>query len=145
MQSTPLVRLLSAALAPLEQEARPCPSLLEAFAALPDPRRGQGRRYPLPFLLSALVVALLCNCNTLEAVGQWCAEHRPLLAEWFPGQRFHTPTGSLYRRLLPRLAVTHLEAALVLWVRTSLTADPHEALALGRLATIALTHTCHAR
>ena len=84
----------------------------------------------MPFLLGALVVALLCTCNTLEAVGQWCAEHQLLLAQWFPGHRFHTPTGSLYRRLLPRLSVTHLEAALALWVRTSLTAEAHEALAL---------------
>jgi hypothetical protein len=49
----------------------------------------------LPFLLCARVLALLCNCDTLAAVGQWCAEHRALLAAHFPAQRFHTPTGSL--------------------------------------------------
>jgi predicted transposase YbfD/YdcC len=83
----------------------------------------------LPFLLSALVLAVLCNCDTLEAVGQWCAEHHALLAAHFPDQRFHTPTGSLYRRLLPRLSVAHLEAALATWVSGSLQAKADEALA----------------
>jgi predicted transposase YbfD/YdcC len=108
----------------------PVPPLVVALERIPDPRRRQGRRSPLPFLLSALVLALLCNCDTLEAVGQWCAEHRALLAAHFPGQRFHTPTGSLYRRLLPRLSVAHVEAALAAWVQGSLTAEPDDALAL---------------
>jgi predicted transposase YbfD/YdcC len=130
MQSTALVDLIMAAAVKREEEAHPAPALIAAFAGVPDPRRRQGRRYPLPFLLGTLVLALLCNCNTLEAVGQWCAEHRALLAAQFPDQRFHTPTGSLYRRLLPRLSVTHLEAALASWVRGSLEAAPDDALAL---------------
>ena len=92
MQSTVLLDLIGAALAEVEEGMTPVPSLVEAFARLPDPRRRQGRRYPLPFLLGALVLALLRNCDTLEAVGQWCAEHRALLAAHFPAQRFHTPT-----------------------------------------------------
>lgn len=130
MQSTALVDLLAAAVAETEEGGGPTPALLEAFAGVPDPRRRQGRRYPLPFLLGVLVLALLCNCDTLEAVGQWCAAHRALLAAHFPDQRFHTPTGSLYRRLLPRLSVAHLEAALGAWVRGSLDAAAGDALAL---------------
>ena len=130
MQSTAILDLIIATLAGAEEEARPAPALSEVFAGVPDPRRRQGRRYPLPFLLGALVLALLCNCDTLEAVGQWCAEHRALLAAHFPAQRFHTPTGALYRRLLPRLSVAHLEAALAVWVRGSLAAEADEAVAL---------------
>ncbi len=130
MQSTALVELLAAAVAQREGAAAPAPALIEAFVSVPVPRRRQGQRYPLPFLLGALVLALLCNCDTLEAVGQWCAEHRALLATQFPAQRFHTPTGSLYRRLLPRLSVAHLEAALAAWVRGSLEAAADDALAL---------------
>jgi predicted transposase YbfD/YdcC len=129
MQSTAIVDLLVAAVATRGEETSPTPALIAAFADVPDPRRRQGRRYPLPFLLGALVLALLCNCDTLEAVGQWCWEHRTLLAAHFPDQRFHTPTGSLYRRLLPRLSVAHLEAALATWVHGSLHAPADEALA----------------
>ena len=95
MQSTVILDLIGAAVAEVAEGTTPVPPLVEAFACIPDPRRRQGRRYPLPFLLGALVLALLCNCDTLEAVGQWCAEHRDLLATHFPAQRFHTPSGAL--------------------------------------------------
>ena len=49
-------------------------TLQGVFAAVPDPRDRRGRRYDLPFLLTCLVAALLCDCNRLGAVGQWCAE-----------------------------------------------------------------------
>jgi predicted transposase YbfD/YdcC len=130
MQSTALLDLIVDALTEAEEETVPVPPLAAAFARIPDPRRRQGRRYPLPFSLCALILAVLCDCDTLEAVGQWCAEHRELLAVHFPDQRFHTPTGSLYRRLLPRLSVVHVEAALTLWVRGSLVAQADDAVAL---------------
>jgi hypothetical protein len=53
------------------------PSLYEVFAILPDPRGKQGQRYELAFLLTCLVAALLCNCNSTLAVGQWCQDHQP--------------------------------------------------------------------
>ena len=83
MQSTAIVDLINHTLAGAE-EARPSPALIAAFTSVPDPRRRRGRRYPLPFLLGALVLALLCNCDSLEAVGQWCAEQREVLAAHFP-------------------------------------------------------------
>src|SRR5579875_1525317 len=130
MQSTGIVALVTAALRGMEEGAAPVPPLIAAVAQVPDPRRRQGRRYPLPFLLGALILAVLCNCNTLEAVGQWCAEQHPLLAAHFPAQRFHTPTGALYRRLLPRRSVVHLEAALAAWVGASVHTDADAAVAL---------------
>jgi len=99
------------------------------FAAVPDPRGRQGRRYDLPFLLTCLVAALLCNCNSLAAIGQWCHEHRALLARQFPHQRFHTPTGALFRWLLPRLSVAELEWAVAAWVRATRPVRDREPLA----------------
>src|SRR5437660_3082423 len=55
-------------------------SLYKAFAAVPDPRSRHGLRYDLPYLLTCLAAALLCNCNSTEAVGQWCQDHRLRLA-----------------------------------------------------------------
>src|SRR5947209_17443808 len=77
-------------------------SLQGLFTAVPDPRSRHGQRYALSFLLTCLVAALVCNCNSLDAVGQWCREHRVLLAEVCGPRRHLTPTGSLYRKLLPR-------------------------------------------
>jgi predicted transposase YbfD/YdcC len=43
-------------------------SLTELFEAVPDPRGVHGLRYDLPFLLTCLIAALLCNCDGTEAV-----------------------------------------------------------------------------
>src|SRR5713101_5883252 len=97
----------------------PLLSLYEAFGALPDPRSRHGRRYDLPYLLTCLVAGLLCNCNSTEAIGQWCRDQEPLLRRLFGPRDFYTPTGSLYRRLLPRLSVGHLELVLAAWISAS--------------------------
>ena len=105
-------------------------SLYEAFAAVPDPRSRHGQRYDLPYLLTCLVAALLCNCNSLEAVGQWCHDQPLLLRRLFGPRDFYTPTGSLYRRLLPRLSVGHIELVLAAWVQASRPEQDEEAVAL---------------
>jgi predicted transposase YbfD/YdcC len=81
-------------------------------------------------LLTCLVAAFLCGCDSLEAVGQRCRDHRALLARRFGPRRHLTPTGSLYRRLLPRLSVAHREAAVAAWVRHTRPVRDREPLAL---------------
>jgi predicted transposase YbfD/YdcC len=103
-------------------------TLPAAFAAIPDPRKRRGQRYDLPFLLTCLAAALLCDCNSLEAVGRWTHDQQAVLRRCFPHQRFHTPTGSLYRRLLPRLSVAHVERALASWVQQTRPQRDREAL-----------------
>src|SRR5689334_5510526 len=103
--------------------------LQAVFAVVPDPRARRGRRYDLPFLLTCLVAALRCNCATLAAVGQWCVEQRALLRRRSPHYRFLTPTGALFRWLLPRLPVAGLEWGLAAWVRHTRPAAEQEPLA----------------
>jgi len=43
-------------------------ALPAALATVPDPQKRRGRRYDVPFSLLCLVAALLCDCNSLEAV-----------------------------------------------------------------------------
>ncbi len=88
-------------------------SLQGLFTAVPDPRSRHGQRYPLAFLLTCLVAALLCTCNSLAATGQWCRLRQEVLARVFGQRRHLTPTGALYRWLLPLLAAEHVEAVLV--------------------------------
>jgi len=105
-------------------------SLLDVFASMPDPRSRHGRRYDLPFLLTCLATAFLCGCDSMDAVGQWCREHRSLLRQRF-GPRTHlTPSGSLYRRLLPRLSADHFEWALASWILHTRPARDQEPVAL---------------
>jgi predicted transposase YbfD/YdcC len=104
-------------------------TLPAALATVPDPRKRRGQRYDLPFLLLCLVAALLCDCNSLEAVGRWTRDHRTVLARVGGPRRHLSPTGALYRRLLPRLSVAHVERALAGWVQQTRPQRDREPLA----------------
>ena len=108
----------------------PLSSLAQLLEAVPDPRGRHGLRYDLPFLLCCLIAALLCNCNSSEAVAQWCREHQALLRQIFGPRLFLTPSGSLYRWLLPRLCADSFERVLAAWVQSTLVAQADEAIAL---------------
>jgi predicted transposase YbfD/YdcC len=105
-------------------------SLLDVFASIPDPRSHHGKRYDLPYLLTCLATAFLCGCDSMDAVGQWCREHRTLLRQLFGPRKHLTPSGSLYRRLLPRLSADHFEWALASWVLHTRPFQDQEPIAL---------------
>lgn len=102
----------------------------EIWEAVPDPRKRHGLRYELAFLLTCLVAALMCNCNSTEAVAQWCREHEALLRQVFGPRLFLTPSGSLYRWLLPQLDVQALEEVIGRWVQATLQAATDDPIAL---------------
>ncbi len=145
MQDTPVPSFFAALSAPeraaLFTDAR-LRTLQAAFAAIPDPRQRRGQRYDLPFLLTCLVAAMLCDCNSLEAVGRWTRDQRAVLARVCGPRRHLTPTGSLYRRLLPRLSVAHVERVLAAWVQQTRPRRDREPLALdGKVVRGARTDT----
>jgi DDE_Tnp_1-associated len=122
---------------PLNEEERK--GLLEKAArlrvydildAVADPRKRHGFRYELAFLLTCLLAALLCNCNSTQAVAQWCREHVQLLRQVFGARLFLTPSGSLYRKLLPRLHAQAVEEVLGRWIQARLHAAADEPMAL---------------
>jgi predicted transposase YbfD/YdcC len=81
-------------------------------------------------LLTCLVAAMLCNCDGTEAVAQWCRDHLTLLGRVFGPRLFLTPSGSLYRRVLPQLDACAIERVLGSWVQATATAGASEPLAL---------------
>lgn len=105
-------------------------SLASIFEAVPDPRKAHGLRSDLPFLLTCWVAALLCHCDSSEAVAQWCRDQHPLLREVFDPCPFLTPSGSPYRWLLPCLDAVALERVLGTWVQATTSAPADEPLAL---------------
>jgi len=51
------------------------PSLLEALAAVPDPRKARGKRYRLATLLTLSVCAMLSGARSLYAIAPWGWDH----------------------------------------------------------------------
>ena len=127
----------SRVLSPLKEEERErllnqahLHSLVEMLEAIPDPRGKHGLRYDLPFLLTCLIAALLCNCNSTEAASQWCNEHEEFLREIFGPRLFLTPSGSLYRWWLPQIDIQCFEQVLSTWVRATSQASATDPLAV---------------
>ncbi len=91
-------------------------SLLGRLRAVPDPRRRQGRRYPLPALLGMLVLAALHGETSLRGMWLWAAVRWPQL--WAP-LGFWTPQRpprlTTVWKLLARLDHAALERVLGAW------------------------------
>jgi hypothetical protein len=67
-----------------------------ALSAMPEPRRRQVIRYPLPAVVTIALMAMVCGCDDAEAMELWgesnaewltgellrCAQERSLLDRW---------------------------------------------------------------
>jgi len=87
-------------------------ALHACFATLPDPRRAQGRRFPLAALLTLAVAAILANHLSVLAIAEWgaaqCDDIRRALG--FSGDTM--PYQTTLHRLFARLDA-HLFAAML--------------------------------
>lgn len=85
-------------------------SLYARLAQLRDRRRRQGTRYPLAFVLLAMVVAKLAGADKPQQIAEWVAERAELFATTFELKRPAMPHHNTYRRVLARAVVpTELE------------------------------------
>lgn len=90
--------------------------LTEVFAGVPDPRRAQGKRHPLPGVLALASVAIMCGCRSLYAIAQWGRDHGPEMAEALGlNPKHRTPAVSTLHELFKRLNAGAFEAALRRW------------------------------
>ena len=90
------------------------PPLVDAFAAIPDPRARQGRRFTLAALLTLALSAMLANHLSPLAIAQWGAEQDTASKRAMGFAKRVTPHQStvarLFRRLDPALLSTALTA-----------------------------------
>ena len=63
-------------------------------------------------------------------MSQWCREHIDLLQDLFGSRLFLTPSGSLYRWLLPQISAEAVEQVFSTWVRATSLASPTDPLAV---------------
>jgi predicted transposase YbfD/YdcC len=84
--------------------------LLQALAAVPDPRKRRGRRYSLQSILLIAISAVLAGARSYAAIGDWAAITRPAVGVC--GQPPHTAT---IRRVLMAIDPVAVERALTVW------------------------------
>jgi hypothetical protein len=94
-------------------------SLPNFFADIPDPRRAQGRRHPLPSVLAIAAGATLCGMRGYLAISDWAKSLSQKARERFgcryQNKRYIVPSLSIIRDVLIRLDPVHLDRALQKW------------------------------
>lgn len=104
------------------------PTLVDALAHVPDPRRVQGRRHSLQVMLAVAIVAVLCGARSLAAIIRWAQEADPLLLVTLgvPPVPLHgshrLPVATTLGRALDRVDGDALDDALGSWLE-ALTQD----------------------
>ena len=91
------------------------PSLLAVFREVPDPRGGQGRRHPLPAILTLAVLAMLCGARSLYAIFQWGRTLSPDTVRALGFTRDRTPTVSTIHLVFKALDVATFERLVGQW------------------------------
>jgi len=87
-------------------------SLYAAFQDMPDPRRGQGKRYELALVLCLLVLAKLAGQKTLSGATEWIRHRGVVLAKQFGVSRTTMPCQMTYCKILARLDAKRLDEIL---------------------------------
>ena len=89
------------------------------FANIPDPRRPQGRRHPLPIVLAIAAGATLCGMRGYKAISDWAKSLGPKARERFGCRREHgrrvVPSEYVIRDVLVRVDPVALDRALQRW------------------------------
>src|SRR3954469_17121815 len=84
--------------------------LLQALAAVPDPRRRRGRRYSLQSVLLIAVSAVLAGARSYAAIADWAVLARPAV-----GICGRPPSGATIRRVLMAVDPVAVQAAVTRW------------------------------
>jgi len=94
-------------------------SLPDFFAAIPDPRRAQGKRHPLASVLAIATAAILCGMRGYKAIAGWAEDLKPRARERFRCRRekgiYRVPSESIIRDVLIRVDPSALDAACQQW------------------------------
>lgn len=85
--------------------------LLEALREVPDPRRAEGKRYPLAPLLLFTVLALLAGARSYRGIITFLEQRRLVLNSLFGADLKRAPSLNTLRTLLHGLDTAALEAA----------------------------------
>lgn len=98
-------------------------SLPECFADMPDPRRAQGRRHPLPTVLAIAAAATLCGMRGYKAISLWAQDLSQQARARFRcryrnrNRRYEVPSRTVIREVLVRVDPDALNSALQRWNR----------------------------
>jgi hypothetical protein len=86
------------------------------LAALPDPRRRQGQRYPLRTVVVTALMAMVCGCDDAEAMQAWAEANEAWLATMLE-MPHGAPSQDVFLAVLGALDPQALQAVLRGWAQ----------------------------
>jgi len=96
--------------------------LIEVLGAVPDFRRAEGKRHPLPAILALVCAATLCGYRSYGAMAEWSRHYGAEFAAALGFKNGKTPCVGTLHTILTRLDHQALEAALGQWAQEVLAA-----------------------
>jgi len=94
-------------------------ALPDFFVDISDPRRKQGRRHPLPAVLSIATAATLCGMRGYKAMSDWAQslgqKARARFGCCVRDRHYFVPSESIIRDVLVRVDPVHLDRAFQRW------------------------------
>jgi hypothetical protein len=78
-------------------------AIVEAFADLPDARRGEGKRHNQALCLALFTLSISAGCKGFLAISDWLSSYRSELIELFNPAKSRLPSYSTIRRVLLNL------------------------------------------
>jgi hypothetical protein len=106
-----------------------CRPLIEVLSEVPDFRKSQGKRHPLPAILALACAATLCGYKSYGAIAQWGKNYGRELAQALGFPRGRTPAIGTLHTVLSGLDRQALEKALSGWAECVLAHLPHKSAA----------------
>jgi hypothetical protein len=107
------------------------PSLLAAFARVPDVRSRHGRRYQLPALLTLATAAMLAGARSLYAIAQWGRQQPPEVCRALGFSEGSMPAVTTLHYAF-RLDTLGFEAELCAWATQALGAADRQVILDGK-------------
>ena len=96
----------------------PNPTLLDYLAKVPDFRRKEGRRYPLPTLLVMIIMAIMSGRYGYREIARFLAGNQKQLVDTLALKRTQMPSHVTIRTVMMALDFEALNTAFEAWVVT---------------------------
>lgn len=111
-------------------EPAPVTSLWYFLHSIPDHRRAQGKRHPLPTVLILTILAICCGATSYQAIAEWAINYQDYLRKNVSFIAFHTPDKATYHRVFACLNIKAFEEVLGSWVQTITHIEKGEGIAI---------------
>jgi hypothetical protein len=100
-----------------QMDAISMPSLVAAFASVPDPRKPRGIRHPMPGMLALVFLGLLGRIREMKVLSRWAQAHWDQLREPLGFDRASPPDATTISRALARCSLGEFSQAFAKWLK----------------------------